>query len=529
MTALPEHEIRDLLAEQLDVLEPGLTLVRREFPLSDRPLHTRGKIDILARDRHGLWVIIELKRSTSTSREALHEVAKYAELLQRDKQVAPDRIRALIVSTDWRELLVPVSNMARDWSHDLRGYELQVHEDRTLSVERVSLLPTPVEQYVTPVHCIYLYATPQDRDRGWRHIQRVATEIGAPHLLAADFDRVNDMDTVVAHYGLYLGIGTVEWGSVLSDASEAEGYAAEHPAEYEALCEINARVRCVSVESAHPGVLDTLLDNPNWDITGYRGAGAFAVNNGAFEERDWLLMLAGHDRGDGHVKFIGAVNRRIASRWRSFVEQAMTSLGGNPVWEVLVRAWLERVAQQPGDIDVFLWIYNPCDLIQTVVYGWPDELARWEPRITAVASFSDGSSSVVEGRLCTNSMGGAPGFHHFAHEVYSDPVSWMVTRYGGATWVSDLDLVRRLGLTYTFLEITSDHSGGPAPGDERGLWLVEDGRASRYSSNDPEFLMALQLNTYRGDFVPLHDFLKMYCHEVNALRIEYLTCLDIRR
>ncbi|MGW3116862.1 endonuclease NucS domain-containing protein [Streptomyces sp. NPDC001107] len=529
MTVLLENELRDLLAEQLDVLEPGLTLVQCEFTLSDRPLHTRGWIDILARDRHGLWVIIELKRARSTSREALHEVAKYAELLQRDKQVAPDRIRALIVSTDWRELLVPVSNMARDWSHDLRGYELQVRGHRTLGAERVTLLPASPEQYITPVHGIYLYATPQDRDRGWRHIRRIAAEIGAPNLLAADFDRVSAKGAVIAHYGLYLGVGTVKWGSTLSEAPEAEGYAAEHPAEYEALCEINARVRCAGVESAYPGALGTLLGDPNWDITGYRGTGAFSLNNGAYEERDWLQMLVGHDRGDGHFKFIGSANPRITSRWRSFVDHAMTSLGGNPEWEMLIRAWLERVAQQPGDIDVVLWIYNPCDLIKTIIYGWPDELARWEPRIKAVASFPDGSSSVAEGRLCTNSTGGAPGFHHYVHEVYSDPVSWMTTQYGGTTWVSDLDLVRRLGLRYTFLEITSDHPGPPAPEDERGLWLVEDGQATRYSSSDPEFFLAWQLNTHNGKLVTLREFLKMYRYEVNTLRIEYLNCIDIRR
>lgn len=218
MTALLERELRDLLAEQLDVLEPGLALVRCEFPLSDPQLRTRGWIDILARDRHGLWVIIELKRDASKSREALHEVAKYAELLQRDKQVAPDRIRALIVSTDWRGLPVPVSNMARDWSHDLRGYKLQVHDDRTLSAERVVLLTPSPEHYITPVHGIYRYASPQDRDRGWKHIRQIASKIGAPNLLAADFECASANDSGTAHYGLYLGVGTVAWGSALSDS-----------------------------------------------------------------------------------------------------------------------------------------------------------------------------------------------------------------------------------------------------------------------------------------------------------------------
>ncbi|MFI5758011.1 hypothetical protein [Streptomyces sp. NPDC051569] len=105
----------------------------------------------------------------------------------------------------------------------------------------------------------------------------------------------------------------------------------------------------------------------------------------------------------------------------------------------------------------------------------------------------------------------------------------MTTRYGGTTWVSDLDLVRRLGLRYMMFEITSDHPGPPSPEDERGLWLVEDGQATRHSSHAPEFVTAWRLNTYGGKLVTLRDFLTTYRHEVNTLRIEYLNGADVRR
>ena len=75
-----ETDLRDHVAADLTLLEAGLTLVTTEFPLPNA-VGTRGRVDILARDRHGMWVVIELKRSNTSAREALHELAKYVELL----------------------------------------------------------------------------------------------------------------------------------------------------------------------------------------------------------------------------------------------------------------------------------------------------------------------------------------------------------------------------------------------------------------------------------------------------------------
>ncbi|MGH2543322.1 MAG: endonuclease NucS domain-containing protein [Ardenticatenaceae bacterium] len=77
-----EDNLRDQLVARLDLIEYGLHHPTTEYYLPNDH-GTRGRVDILARDRHGRLVVIEVKRSKKATREALHEVGKYMELLSR--------------------------------------------------------------------------------------------------------------------------------------------------------------------------------------------------------------------------------------------------------------------------------------------------------------------------------------------------------------------------------------------------------------------------------------------------------------
>jgi hypothetical protein len=533
-----EGDLRDALVHNLELIETGLRPVQfQEYPLPNAH-GTRGRIDILARDRNQLWVVIELKRSKATSRQALHEVTKYTELLCREKHLAADRIRAVIVATptDWDELLVPVSNVARDWSHDLRGYQLHLDSSGYPShAERVRLLPQAFEHRITPIHVMYFFTAEEQRQRIWGKIVEVADEIGAVDLLAADFDSVARQDLTPAPFGLYLAIGRIDQASasehLLAGYDGPEPFAVEHPAEYLALCDIcNYTARHsppgMGLESAVPGRLRDIANSPEWAVRRYRGTGAFG-NTSAFEERDLYRFLAGDDRGDSQIIFTGSANPQMTTRWRGFLKETENSLGGNPEWDSLVRSWLNDAAERAGEGDVWLHVYNPCDLLQAVVIGWPDELDKYLPMIMGGTLPESGYRSYVRGALCWNGRGAE--LLEAVRLIHRDPIDWMVSRHGGLSWEYDQKLLDLLGLHYVLLEQIGPAPTKASPSNERRIWRLRGGIPYVCSSHEQpqQYAEALADITADGELVTITKYLVQRRHQVDALEAEYRSVIHI--
>jgi RecB family endonuclease NucS len=99
-----EAHLQALLAEHPETLAPGLSLVRREHPT---PI---GPVDLLCRDAAGAYVAVEIKRRREldgakhhlenarhwavevkriAGLEAVEQLTRYVELLNRDPQLAP--------------------------------------------------------------------------------------------------------------------------------------------------------------------------------------------------------------------------------------------------------------------------------------------------------------------------------------------------------------------------------------------------------------------------------------------------------
>ena len=78
-----EAHLQALLAAQIEVLGPGWTLVRREFPTAI------GPVDLLARDSSGQSVAIEIKRRGEI--DGVEQLTRYLELLNRDPHLTPVR------------------------------------------------------------------------------------------------------------------------------------------------------------------------------------------------------------------------------------------------------------------------------------------------------------------------------------------------------------------------------------------------------------------------------------------------------
>jgi hypothetical protein len=78
-----EAHLQELLAEQIETLGNGWTLVRREYPTAI------GPVDIMARDHAGAHVAVEIKRRGEI--DGVEQLTRYLDLLNRDPLLAPVR------------------------------------------------------------------------------------------------------------------------------------------------------------------------------------------------------------------------------------------------------------------------------------------------------------------------------------------------------------------------------------------------------------------------------------------------------
>ena len=76
-----EADLQRLLAEQIELLGDGHTLVRREY------MTAIGPVDILARDAAGRSVAVEIKRRGDI--DGVEQLTRYLELMNRDPLLAP--------------------------------------------------------------------------------------------------------------------------------------------------------------------------------------------------------------------------------------------------------------------------------------------------------------------------------------------------------------------------------------------------------------------------------------------------------
>ncbi|TDK84937.1 endonuclease NucS [Mycolicibacterium mucogenicum] len=76
-----EAHLQELLAEHVELLGVGYTLVRREYPT---PI---GPVDLLCRDETGASVAVEIKRRGEI--DGVEQLTRYLDLLNRDSVLAP--------------------------------------------------------------------------------------------------------------------------------------------------------------------------------------------------------------------------------------------------------------------------------------------------------------------------------------------------------------------------------------------------------------------------------------------------------
>ncbi len=467
-----ENDIPDALAHRLHLLEPGLALVETNYHLKN-PEGSRGFIDILAKDDSGSFVVIELKRSDSSARDALTELCKYVELLQRELGVPFAQLRAMLVSTHWSELRVPYSHFKRSWPHYLLGLHLQLDPDGVtpLSVSAVEALPELLERGLTPIHGWLAPLDEEDIAPTWGRLVSLAREVGADDLLGAHLAHE------ASGHALYVALGLLAPDDPRTTPLLALDVEEEDPgdelfqAEDEYALEEKAMTRLVEQHDgpwrvAYPEKFATLTEEHGWRTVQLFRAGVFSKQTRLFSDEDVEVMLAG-DRGLGDVRFNGKSRPDNRQHWAVFRTHIARCLRETEPWLEGLTLWLDETEIQTPGRDVFVQVYNPGDLISHLIWSMRGErrLDQLVPSLQGAVDAPGEEGRLLHGVLTWN--GREVSIESAFRDVYEDDAGWGIGRLAGGR-EKDRRLLAAWQLSYTLCEFRP-HEEGALLVAEKGL------------------------------------------------------------
>lgn len=184
---MKESALRDLIAQHIYKLKPGLTLLQQEQYIPGGH-GTKSFIDLYAKDQTGRHVLIELKRSSTASRQAIHEVNKYVERMKQYFGAKDSEIHVIIASTEWEELLLPFSRFYADVGFSIEGIQIAVSEDGLdFQVRAISPLPIKQGRFIAPWHNVYWYADSAAFQRGIAAIEHAYQQKGIDDYVIVKF------------------------------------------------------------------------------------------------------------------------------------------------------------------------------------------------------------------------------------------------------------------------------------------------------------------------------------------------------
>jgi hypothetical protein len=474
-----EAELRDYLAEHLHLIEKDLQLRAKEYRL-ENSLGTTGRVDILASDRFAATVVIELKKTDQSARQALHEVHKYVALLKRERGLSIAQLRCMVVSVEWGELLLPFSEFVRSTPWVVDGYRL-ILDDQGVPTgsEKVSPVEEPEPLRLCRYHDAYFFRDSGKRNSAIPILENVLQELHAPEHIILVFDTSPRVEGSCDHC-LYV-IPTVleptcrqSIRRMLSTLGWAADLDEDTPFVEEQLFFGEVRSRFAKVydeaEIGYPEKLDMLLGS--WKLTELRRYGRKLGAEDIFPADHIIRLAAGRDGTNAHrFELLATPERKLA--WAEARTQADYCLTGTEFWRLGYRAYLDEIESETPSATVTAYIFNPCDLFMTLL-----RLAKGQawasPRLQIVVSDLPGNVlRVVQGIVSWNGnpAEGLPA-EYLPPEFPTLFDLYFATHIDGGPWSQEEYIAERHGISYDLVELDYER-------ETSGRLCLEEGKLVR--------------------------------------------------
>ena len=518
MTKIHEDQLRDLLAAQLDLIDDKLILLNTEEYIPSA-IGTRSFIDILAKDSRDRWVIIELKRSNVASREAIHEIYKYVEAVKAHLRVRDDEIRAIVVSTEWKELLVPFSRFAQDTAISVAGRRLIVDEatGALTGSERIDPLPMVSGRLLSPWHEISLYTSEERLAEGLAsyddscktkgiadyimvemeapsgfyeasveatanslHAIRGGTGEPSPNLVADTASRMDRLDYII--YFVPQLLSEAEYITIISADPEVHEEVKEWIDEMEgdellsSLQEhalyANPKVDRDYFEIGYPAKFHSkLLDNEGWIVRKVHRRGAFARNSVLTD--DTILNEVAGEAGTSGQRLKRTIVLSDKAEFAQLLKDINDCLVNNPVWQSTIRDQLAEAQAEFANYQVDVSIFVPTTGLLTLFFSIQDNGILYVPSYSLAVRDGEELKRMYIGELIPDDdrPKSPETFLDVISKYYhGDLGAMLMSMTWGGYEARDIDILDDLGLLYGSFRCDANGDGKEFFRFKNGRW-----------------------------------------------------------
>lgn len=487
-----ESSLRDALANRLELIEPGLQLVETEHRLPN-PFGAKGFIDILATDQLGNRVIIELKRSDQTARQAIHEILKYAALLTLNRGLPAHKIRCLIVSTDWHELAIPFAEFLRVSDFQLEGYKLAIGDSGLEAATRFEPPPLSAPIACFRNHDLYLFRNREARDEAIARITEAVACCGAETFACVCLDYEGGQPHIIYPFAVYVVpmrlkaecSRRMESLAAEEIADSVDEYSAEEKANVleevfsfrvgEELVDLHSTYGTgYTFEIGHPEKFTGMLST-GWATNKLFRFGS--IDSPAAATDDEIVSMIRGIEGQSDIRFCRVATPRVPLDWDDMQEKADRCLSGNDAWSTGFRWFCDRVRNESESAVLSCNIYNPLclpiSLYKMVEYG--DH--RFLPTMELIARCdSTGIVLLLAGILTWDGFTKPFSLKDVLSPRYRDFEEFLLASHMGAVWESDAEIVSKNGMAYSL------RLGIASPSSSTVNWMEPDGQLVRDAS-----------------------------------------------
>jgi hypothetical protein len=446
-TPLREAQLRDYLSAHLEIIENDLVLVDTEYPLRN-DVGADGFIDILARDPSNDLVIIELKKSDQTSRQALHELEKYVGLLASARGIRIDRLRAVLLSTTWHELLVPFTRFVGHADFFVAGRLLVLGADGfPKSSELVNLPELSNGRETCPLHLALLFETVAQRPAAKVRALQALDGLEIEDYVLLELDYVGSDTRVITPFALYLVFP--EFSEAFRDhirllfPDDCEEEPENSPWWHEQL----AQTRVVEVAEAN----DVEISSPErfatfdgWERVSVMGSGQY--DDGIIWNADQLESLVRADGEQYSIPFerrVAVANKAAWSRMRQDLKNCLLGFGD---WPEMVMLLLDEFETHPH-LNLTVYAYAPADILMGLEAVERERSGGYMPQL--LLEWTDGAETgFVGGRIHWDEKTRVLSAEETLGRVSADFMQYMTARAGGSVWEFESELCRLHGLSY---------------------------------------------------------------------------------